>query len=306
MYFNSMNNTVVFKTKNLCKAYGSTIAIKDVSLRVEMGQIFGILGPNGSGKTTTLSIATGIIDADNGDFQWFDSFPDHNSRKKIGSLIEIPNFYPYLNLVQNLNLISKIKDLGTDDTSRVLKLVKLYDRRYSKFKTLSLGMKQRLGIAAAMLGDPEVMVLDEPTNGLDPEGIVEVRDLIISEAKRGKTILMASHILSEVEKVCSHVAILKNGKLLEQGSVSSIIKGKVSLEISADDINALYEALKACELVDSIKHEVDGFLIELNDDSSATELNAYLFSKSIILSKIIHHKKSLESQFLKLVKDNQT
>ncbi|MCF8378598.1 MAG: ATP-binding cassette domain-containing protein [Bacteroidales bacterium] len=301
-----MNNTVVFKTKNLCKAYGSTIAIKDVSLRVEMGQIFGILGPNGSGKTTTLSIATGIIDADNGDFQWFDSFPDHNSRKKIGSLIEIPNFYPYLNLVQNLNLISKIKDLGTDDTSRVLKLVKLYDRRYSKFKTLSLGMKQRLGIAAAMLGDPEVMVLDEPTNGLDPEGIVEVRDLIISEAKRGKTILMASHILSEVEKVCSHVAILKNGKLLEQGSVSSIIKGKVSLEISADDINALYEALKACELVDSIKHEVDGFLIELNDDSSATELNAYLFSKSIILSKIIHHKKSLESQFLKLVKDNQT
>ncbi|MCK4922462.1 MAG: ATP-binding cassette domain-containing protein [Bacteroidales bacterium] len=299
-----MNNNVVFQTKNLSKSYGSTIAINDVSLKVETGEIFGILGPNGSGKTTTLSIATGIVDADSGEFNWFNSYPDHNSRKKIGSLIEVPHFYPYLSLVQNLKIISQIKELEYNDIDRVLKLVKLYDRRHSKFRTLSLGMKQRLGISAAMLGDPEVMVLDEPTNGLDPEGIVEVRDLIISQARRGKTILMASHILSEVEKVCSHVAILKEGKLLEQGSVGSIIKGKSTLEVASEDLNVLHEALKSCKFIANLKQEPDSFILELNDDSSATELNAYLFDKSIILSKIIHHKKSLESQFLKLVKES--
>lgn len=299
-----MNNNVVFQTKNLSKAYGSTIAIDNVSLTVEKGDIFGILGPNGSGKTTTLSIATGIVDADNGEFRWFNSYTDHNSRKRIGSLIEVPNFYPYLSLVQNLKIISQIKELRYSDIDRVLKLVKLYDRRHSKFRTLSLGMKQRLGISAAMLGDPEVMVLDEPTNGLDPEGIVEVRDLIISEAKRGKTIIMASHILSEVEKVCSHVAILKNGKVLEQGSVSSIIKGKSTLEVASKDLKALNNALKSCEFVDYFKQESDSFILELKDDSSATDLNSYLFGKSIVLSKIIHHKKSLESQFLKLVKES--
>jgi len=299
----SMNNNVIFQTKNLSKSYGSTIAISDISLRVEQGEIFGILGPNGSGKTTTLSIATGIVDSDSGDFQWFNSYPDHNSRKKIGSLIEVPHFYPYLNLIQNLNLISKIKEIDNSDIERVLKLVKLYDRRNSKFKTLSLGMKQRLGIAAAMLGDPEVMVLDEPTNGLDPEGIVEVRDLIISEARRGKTLIISSHILSEVEKVCSHVAILKNGKLIEQGSVKSLIKGKVSFEVAGDDMAALHQGLKSCEFVDEIKQEVDGFLIGLKDEYNATDLNTFLFKKSITLSKIIPHKKSLESQFLQLVKD---
>ena len=299
-----MQETIIFQTKNLNKSYGSTVAISDISLQVEKGEIYGILGPNGSGKTTTLSIATGILSQDHGEFSWFNTFPDHNSRKRIGSMIEIPHFYPYLSLIKNLRLVSLIKEIGLGDIERVLKLVNLYDRRNSKFRTLSLGMKQRLGIAAALLGDPEVLVLDEPANGLDPEGIAEVRDLIIEEGKRGKTIIMASHILSEVEKVCSHLAIFKNGKILEQGRVNSIVGGESILELESKDLKILYTVLSDCEFVSSVKHGSDGLMVSLEKSSTASELNAYLFSKSIILSKIVHHKKSLESQFLELVKDS--
>ena len=298
-----MDNTTIFETKNLRKSYGTTIAIDGISIRVKKGQIYGILGPNGSGKTTTLSIATGILDQDKGEFSWFNELPSPDSRKRIGSLIEVPHIYPYLSLVQNLRIIAKIKDHGADDIDRVLKVVSLFDRRNSKFKTLSLGMKQRLGIAASMLGDPEILVLDEPTNGLDPEGIAEVRELILKEAKRGKTVIMASHILSEVEKVCTHVAILKNGKLLEQGSVKTIISGEVLFEIDADDRKKLKQVLGKCPFISSQKEEENGIFVSLKDSKSASDLNAFIFSGGIILSKLITHYKSLESQFLELVKD---
>ena len=298
-----MNSDTVFETKSLKKAYGSTIAINGISLRVNRGETYGILGPNGSGKTTTLSIAMGIVEQDGGEFTWFNSGSSHHIRKKIGSLIEIPHFYPYLTLIQNLKLIARIKEQGEDDIERVLKSVKLYDRRNSRFRTLSLGMKQRLGIAAALLGDPEILVLDEPTNGLDPEGIAEVRDLILQEASRGKTIIMASHILNEVEKVCTHVAILKNGKLLEQGNVKTIIKGDQLIEISARDRDKLKSSLGKCKFIGSVKEEPESFFVSLNDDRNASDLNEYMFKKGISLSKLVTHHKSLESQFLELVKD---
>jgi len=165
-------------------------------------------------------------------------------------------------------------------------------------------MKQRLGIGAALLGDPEVLVLDEPTNGLDPEGIAEVRALIINEATRGKTVIMASHILSEVEKVCTHVAILKNGVLLEQGDVNALIKGEMLVEVKAEDLVNLSNALKHCDFVSSVKAENGSIMVTLSGNRTSADLNAFLFEKGVRLTDLINHKKSLESQFLELVKED--
>lgn len=298
-----MNNKIIFETKNLSKSYGKITAINQLSIEVSEGQVFGILGPNGSGKTTTLSIATGILAQDSGGYYWFRKKPDHNARKKIGSLIEVPHFYPYLSLIQNLSLIAEIKGSGKDDIERVLKEVKLYDRKKSKFRTLSLGMKQRLGIAAALLDDPGVLVLDEPTNGLDPEGIAEVRELIIEQAEKGKTIIMASHILSEVEKVCSHVAILKNGNLLEQGDVRTLIGGETIIEIKASDLQKMKELTLNCDFIKWSKENKDHILVSLEEGKKEEDLNKYFFTHGLTLSGLLGHKKTLESQFLELVKE---
>lgn len=298
-----MNKEIIFETKNLSKSYGKITAINRLSIEVSEGQVFGILGPNGSGKTTTLSIATGILTQDSGGYYWFQRKPDHNARKKIGSLIEVPHFYPYLSLVQNLSLIADIKETGKGDIDRVLKEVKLYDRRKSRFRTLSLGMKQRLGIASALLGDPSVLVLDEPTNGLDPEGIAEVRELITEQAKKGKTIIMASHILSEVEKVCSHVAILKNGDLLEQGDVRTLIGGETIIEIRSSKLQKMKELAEKCGFIKWSKENKDHILVSLEEGKKEEDLNEYFFSEGFTLSGLLSHKKTLESQFLELVKE---
>jgi ABC-type multidrug transport system ATPase subunit len=298
-----MIKKIVFETKNLSKSYGKIQAIKDLSIQVYEGQIFGILGPNGSGKTTTLAIATGILSQDSGTFFWFNRTPSHHSRKKIGSLIEVPNFFPYLNLLQNLSIIAEIKGFGKEDIERVLKTVKLWERRKSRFRTLSLGMKQRLGIASSLLGNPKILVLDEPTNGLDPEGIAEVRELITAEARKGRTIIMASHILSEVEKVCTHVAILKNGNLIEQGDVRTLLGGETLIEIRASNLEALKKEVVNCEFIAWHKENTDHLVVTLKNDKTASDLNKYIFSKGIVLSGLISHKKTLESQFLELVKE---
>ncbi len=299
-----MEKNIILETRYLTKHYGKVKAINDLNIQVLEGQVFGILGPNGSGKTTTLSIVTGILGSDSGSHFWFGEMPSPESLKRIGSLIEVPHFYPYLTLVQNLNIVAMIKGYGEDDIDRVLRTVRLYDRRNSRFNTLSLGMKQRLGIGAALLGNPEVLVFDEPTNGLDPEGIAEVRELIIEEASRGKTIIMASHILSEVERVCSHVAILKNGVLLEQGSVNALIKGEMLVEVMAEDPVKLDAALEACEFVNSARKDNARLMVTLSPGKTSADLNAYLFSRGIRVSELVNHKKSLESQFLELVKED--
>jgi len=213
----------ILSIQGLSKSYKSVRAIRSLNLQILEGQAYGILGPNGSGKTTTLSIVTGIIRQDAGSFSWFGEPPAAGQRKAIGSLIETPHFYPYLNLEKNLRIICDIKAMDYRDIHRVLQTAKLFERRRSKFSTLSLGMKQRLGIAAALLGDPRVLVLDEPTNGLDPEGIAEVREVVLEQVKLGKTLILASHILSEVEKICNHVAILKKGELLANGPVKELL-----------------------------------------------------------------------------------
>lgn len=236
----------VLKLNSISKAYGSIKALKDVSYEVPEGAVFGILGPNGSGKTTMLSIILDILKADSGSFTWFDEPGSPASRKRIGSLLETPNFYQYLSAVDNLNITHAISGRGdAKDIDRVLEIVNLSERKKSKFSAYSLGMKQRLAIGAALLGDPQVLVFDEPTNGLDPVGIAEIRELIKALAKRGKTIIMASHLLDEVEKVCTHVAIMKRGQLVKAGSVDEVFSNEDIVEVSSSDPIQLLEILKS-------------------------------------------------------------
>lgn len=295
----------ILTTSQLSKRYGRIQAIRDLDLTVEKGQVVGILGPNGSGKTTTLSIIMGIISQDRGTYRWFGRSPGAWANKRIGSLIETPNFHPYLSLEQNLNIACLIKEVPGKDIARVLKVTGLEKRARYSYSTLSLGMKQRLALASVLLGDPEVLVLDEPANGLDPEGIAEVRGLISDEAARGKTIILASHILDEVEKVCSHVIILKEGLNIASGPAGQLLSAEDQVILGSADPSGLEKELQASGLIKSLVRQNDHFIVTPGEGIGPEELNKYLFEKNIILNKLDVLKKSLESQFLELVKQTQ-
>jgi ABC-2 type transport system ATP-binding protein len=292
----------ILTIKDLSKSYKNVQAIQHLDLKITEGQAYGILGPNGSGKTTSLSIITGILRQDSGSFQWFGEDPDPNQRKTIGSLIETPHFYPYLSLVKNLKIICDIKGMPYDDIDRVLETSKLSERKRSRFSTLSLGMKQRLGIAAALLGDPRVLVLDEPTNGLDPEGIAEVREIVIKQVNKGKTLILASHILSEVEKICSHVAILKKGELLASGPVKELLAEEEIIEVACGDNQLLQKKLAGSPLVKEVNAENGKLVLTLNEEVKPADINAFAFSHKLVIHHMVSRKKSLESQFLELVR----
>lgn len=295
----------ILKISGLDKSYGSVHAVKNLHLEVKKGQVFGLLGPNGSGKTTTLAMLLGVVRMDKGTYNWFGKSPSPASQQKIGSMLESPNFYPYLNLVENLKIISRIKHIPEAEVFRVLKVVGLLERQKSKFQTLSLGMKQRLALASVLMGDPEVLVLDEPANGLDPEGIAEVREIIRKEASRGKTIIMASHILVEVEKVCSHVAILRKGELLTSGEVGSLLRNDVMMILASDEMDKLKQFLHSFEGVTSVVAEGDHIQVILKEGFTPGDLNKALVRNDIILNKMEVHKQSLEEQFLELVKQDE-
>lgn len=292
----------ILTIKDLSKSYKNVRAIQHLDLEIEEGQAYGILGPNGSGKTTTLSIITGIIRQDSGSFSWFGKDPDAAQRRSIGSLIETPHFYPYLNLEKNLRIICDIKGISYQDIGRVLETANLEERKRSRFSTLSLGMKQRLGIAAALLGDPRVLVLDEPTNGLDPEGIAEVREVVIDQVKNGITLILASHILSEVEKICSHVAILKKGELLARGPVKELLAEDEIIEVACGDNALLREKLEGSKLIKEIETENGMLILTLNETVTASDINSFAFSNKLVIHHMLSRKRSLESQFLELVK----
>jgi ABC-2 type transport system ATP-binding protein len=264
--------------------------------------VFGILGPNGSGKTTLLSIILDVLKSNNGDFLWFGQPGSPEQRKKIGSLLETPNFYHYLSASDNLKVTQSISGRGNaSDIDAVLQKVKLFERRNSRFKTYSLGMKQRLAIAAALLGSPKVLVLDEPTNGLDPVGIAEIRELMIELKKSGHTIIMASHLLDEVEKVCTHAAILKTGELLTTGPVEEILRAEDVVELSASDLNALAAALKEFGAHVTIDNTFNTVQITLpTGTAKLDEINSYCFSKGITLNHLLLKKKRLEARFFEL------
>lgn len=295
---------VVLKTNELRKEYSDTVALKSLSFEVESGQIFGLLGPNGSGKTTTLGILLGVIQPKSGAFSWFNNGQKDENRKNIGALLETPNFYPYLNGIDNLKVVAKIKGVKDEKSAieRALKKVRLWERRKSKFKTYSLGMKQRLAIAATMLSDPKVLVLDEPTNGLDPQGIAEMRSLILDIAKEGKTIILASHLLDEIEKLCTHVAILKHGELLQVGTLEEIMTHDRLLLVKAEDMDDLRSKLNEFDSMSLVKEEGDEFMIAVDEQYSPSNVNKMFAEKGVYLSGIKEYKRNLESTFLEIVK----
>jgi ABC-2 type transport system ATP-binding protein len=295
---------IVLKTDQLDKSYGPVHAVNHLTLTVEQGQVYGILGPNGSGKTTTLAMLMGIVAPNSGTFSWFGQKPSPAVNRRIGALIETPNFYPYLSLEQNLKIVCRIKGIDERDIPRVLSLVGLRERSRSRFATLSLGMKQRLALGSLLLGDPEVLVLDEPTNGLDPEGIAEVRNLIRQVAATGKTILLASHILDEVEKVCTHVVVLKLGNKLAEGKVDGLIQGRDQVILEGEDLEMLQKAVTESVLVESFNQDGKEFWITLREGKSNADLNKELIGKGIVLTRMEVRKNRLEDQFLELVKQS--
>ncbi len=234
--------STILSIHKLNKRYGKIHAVKDVSLEIHKGNVYGILGPNGSGKSTTLGIVLNVVNKTSGDYSWFDGAVEtHEALKKVGAIIERPNFYPYMTAEENLELVCKIKGISYDKVSEKLEVVGLMERKDSKFKTFSLGMKQRLAIASALLNDPEILILDEPTNGLDPQGIHQIRDIIRLIASQGTTILLASHLLDEVEKVCSHVLVLRYGEILYNGTVNGMIAHDGYFELQSNDNDKLIE-----------------------------------------------------------------
>ena len=297
-------STTVLQIKNLSKQYKDVIALDNLSLEVKQGTVFGLLGPNGSGKTTTLGILLGVIRQNEGSYSWFENGDASENRRRIGALLETPNFYPYLTAVQNLEIVAKIKKVDNveERIDSVLKQVNLLQRKNSNFKTYSLGMKQRLAIASTLLNDPEVLVLDEPTNGLDPQGIAEIRELIIDISKEGKTIIIASHILDEIEKVCTHVAILKFGNLIKQGTIGEIIGGENFIKIAANDMSTLKKAINDNQTMEISKESEKEIMIKVGKDVSNESVNKYFFEKDIILTQIHSHSESLETQFLEIIK----
>ncbi len=292
----------VLTVKNLSKNYGSLTALDGLDLSVEKGQVFGLLGPNGSGKTTLLAILLDVIHANAGGFSWFDGVDGDQARHRIGALLETPNFYPYLNADQNLALVASIKGKPGTSLDPLLELVNLKDRRLSPFKTYSLGMKQRLALAACLVGDPDVLILDEPLNGLDPEGMVEMRHILQKIAAQGKTILLASHILDEVEKICSHVAIIKKGKVLAAGAIGSILSDQPTVEVGAADLERLNQFVSTCFLVKKVTRAEARLVLELAPGRSAAELNQLAFEAGIALDHLVSKRQSLETEFLEITR----
>jgi len=296
-------STPVLEIHHLSKSYGNLRALDDFSLTINKGDVFGILGPNGSGKTTTLSILLDILKADAGEYLWFGQKPNSQARRRIGALLEQPIFYPYLSAVKNLQIVADIRGVSYDEIDEALRTIGLFERKHSKYKTYSLGMKQRLAIAASLIGSPEVLILDEPTNGLDPKSIAEIRNLIIDIANKGLTVLLASHLLDEVQKTCSHVAILDKGKSLHSGRVDDVLNSSSRLELRSDDMAALSDAVGQFDFVGESKLDKNLLILSLTKEVEPSEVNRKLSEQGIYLSHIALKKRSLESYFLELLSE---
>jgi ABC-type multidrug transport system ATPase subunit len=295
----------ILSIHSISKFYGRIRALHEVSFDVPAGSVFGVLGPNGSGKTTLLGIVMDVLKASGGSYSWFGEAPSEKQRQQIGTLLETPNFYHYLSGERNLRIAAAIKQKGEADIPRVLDMVKLTERKDSKFSTYSLGMKQRLALAACLLGDPQVLVFDEPTNGLDPVGIAETRELIKELSRVGKTILLASHLLDEVEKVCTHVAILQRGVLLTAGPVSEVLRDEEFVEVGAGAselvaLQALLKGLTGVKQVQEKEDHVQLYFEGVGIDPAA--INRYCFDRGVVLKHLQLRKKSLETKFMELTK----
>ncbi len=292
----------VLSIQKLTKNFGKLCAVNQLDLEVKRGQVFGMLGPNGSGKTTTLGMLMGVVNPTSGSFSWFGEPATNHTRKKIGAVLEHPIFYPYLSGQKNLELNAMIKGADPNNIAKVLETVELTARKDDKYRTYSLGMKQRLAIASALVSDPIILILDEPTNGLDPMGIAEIREIIKKIAADGKTIILASHLLDEVQKVCTHFAVLRRGTLMHVGPVDDVGKGEEIVEVQAyhDDLGILLQEFMGSA---SIKKEDGLYQVMMKDGFHSKDLNHFLFDKGIVAAHLATRKKSLEKQFLEILSD---
>ncbi len=293
----------VLETKGLTKVYGKLTALDGLDLTIESGNVYGLLGPNGSGKTTTLGLILDILKASSGTYEWFGGAYGDKYRLKVGAILETPNFYPYMNAVENLEIVRQIKQAKDTNFDELLQTVDLLHRKRSKFRTYSLGMKQRLAIAATLIGDPKVLIFDEPTNGLDPQGIAEVRTILKRIADEGNTVILASHILDEVEKICSHVAIIKKGKLLKVGPVGAILSTDMTVEIASTDMDHLMTKLHEKSYVQKIVRHKDWIECSIDGELDARSFSKEMYESGIIPTRLVVRKQRLEEEFLAITKN---
>ena len=290
---------ILLKGNQLSKNYGKVSAVTNLSFEIKKGSVYGILGPNGSGKSTTLGIVLNVVNASSGSFEWFGgALSTKEALKKVGAIIERPNFYPYMSARENLELVCLIKEIPNSTVPKALKEVGLADRSEDLFSTFSLGMKQRLAIASALLNDPEILILDEPTNGLDPQGIHQIRVLIQQIASKGTTILLASHLLDEVEKVCDQVIILRKGRSIYSGSVEEMGKSGAYLLIGASHTEQLAEPIEKHPDIEILGKE--GALLKIKTNHSPESINKYFSEQGIFLTHLSSHQKRLEELFLEI------
>jgi len=292
----------ILSVAGLTKHYGMLKAVDDLSFDVHSGQVFGFLGPNGSGKTTTIGMIFGIVTPTAGHLRLFGSDDPRalaQSRRRVGGTLEQPNLYPYLTGRQNLHLVAAIKRLDDSHIEPALRSVDLLAAADRRTKGYSLGMKQRLALAAAMLGDPELLIFDEPTNGLAPEGMQEIRELILRLSRSGRTIVLCTHLLAEVERVCTHVAILKQGRLLRSGAVSELTAGAPVFRLRADNAQALWEAVANYPAARQMRRENEVVYTELADSDPAL-LSRYLAGLGIYLAELSNQRPTLEATFLRV------
>ena len=295
----------VIETRELTKRYRGTTAIDSISFSVEQGQVFGFVGPNGGGKTTTIGMLLGIITPTSGTVSLFGLTGReglHQARQRVGATLETPNFYPHLTGLENLQIVANLKGVDRRQTEATLDVVGLLARRDSRFRTYSLGMKQRLAIAATLLGDPELVILDEPANGLDPEGIGEIRDVILELRARGKTVFVSSHLLNEIERTCTHVAILQKGRIIRQSSIHNLIGVGTTVAIRGGDLEQLRHATSEYPGAENVSIVDDSVIVTL-DDADPAALNRFLAGRGIYLSHLASQHRSLEDAFLGVTRD---
>ncbi len=298
----------VVETHGLTKRYRKQLAVDAISFDVEEGQVFGFLGPNGSGKTTTIGMLLGIISPTGGDVRLFERYGRgelHVARRRIGATLETPNFYPYMSGRDNLRIVANVKGVPHRRIDEVLELVGLASRRKDRFGAYSLGMKQRLAIAATMIGNPELVILDEPANGLDPEGMREIREIIGRLAEQGKTIFLSSHLLWEVERTCTHVAVIQRGRIVRQASVHDLVGGGVVVGLTAPDPDALARAVREYPATEAVRADGHEVVAELRDDDLAS-LNRFLAARGIWVSQLARRRRSLEDAFMELTGPSAT
>jgi ABC-2 type transport system ATP-binding protein len=299
----NISNDVILRTTGLTKSFRNIKAVDNLNIEIRRGEVFGFLGPNGAGKSTTVGMILNLVTPTSGSIELF----GHNLNddpwavlRRIGAVIETPAFYPYLSGWDNLQALAiSIGDIPKNKISEVLQRVNLLERAKDKYGNYSLGMKQRLGIASTLLRDPELIILDEPTNGLDPAGMKEIRDLIPQLAHESRAVLLCSHMLHEVEMVCTRVAIIKNGVKLEDRPIQELLSRGQTLEVKVDDLARAAQILSALTWIKSVKTENGSLILEAPPES-ASQVNKALAEQGIYASELVNRVSGLESVFLQL------